>query len=183
VWAGNGNIIFYTRQRHPSSPGDAGWPAGTGRRRSEVNILHFPPSAPSCWFRKRHPRPGGSPWSHPPAPALQPCSGRAVRGRLPPRNPPTTSPVPRQGRRGFACPSGQILTLRTAGRCPGPVRGFGRGCCSCRICAMLTKIAFWLPRCVLNHLPPAPDEVAADPPDAALRGCKTYISISCHHHP
>lgn len=37
--------------------------------------------------------------------------GRAVRGRLSPRKPPTTSPVPKQGRRGFACPSGQTPVL------------------------------------------------------------------------
>jgi len=57
------------------------------------------------------------------------------------------------------------------------------GCCSCRIWPMSTKIAFWPPRCVLNRLRPAPNEVAAAPPDAAPRECKTYTSISCHPHP
>lgn len=57
-------------------------------------ICHLHPSSPSCWFRKRRPIPSGSPCSRPPAPQT-----------------PTTSPVPKQGRRGFACPSGQIPVL------------------------------------------------------------------------
>ena len=36
-------------------------------------------------------------------------------------------------------------------RCFVAMTGFGEGCCSCRICAMSTKIAFWPPRCVLTR--------------------------------
>ncbi len=106
-----GSSLFVARSGRPdqSQAGSVGRRGCKAAAKLTFSIsCHLHPSSPSCWFRKRLWRPAGA-LVPPPAPTLQPRLGRAVRGKLPPRKPSTTSPVPEAGEKEVFCPPRQML--------------------------------------------------------------------------
>jgi len=181
--AGNANVIFYTP---PTSPFFAPRRVPVSRNRAaKTRHIHFtfPAICTLVLVQKAASETKRVALVLPACPDPTALFEESGPGQAAAPQTPDDLARPEAGEKGVCLPVRADPDTSDSRQVTRASKGLWEGCCSCRICAMSTKIAFWLPRCVLNHLPPAPDEVAADRPDAALRGCKTYISISCHHNP